>query len=399
MRSLLFLLFSCLCLSTWAQSDTLTIDTVVTDSLPWPQNVRVRMDSVLKTPSLQTTQVGLMVYDLTADSTLYTYGHRQTLRPASTMKLLTAVTGLSLLGANYRMNTSLYYSGNVSNGTLYGNVYCVGGMDPMFDSNDMNVFVNQLRHQGIDTIKGQILSDVSFKDEDRLGEGWCWDDDNPTLSPLLVDRKDYFTERLGRELRLDGVVIIDTVFSQGVKGRTFVCTRSHSVDELLVCMMKESDNLYAEALFYQLAAKAGKFPVKGKQATAQVRRMIQKVGMEPANYKVADGSGLSLYNYVSAELEVSFLRYVWMHPQMFDTLYPKLPIAGIDGTLKGRMLRTAAEDNVHAKTGTLTGITSLAGYCTAANGHMLCFAIINQGVMRTAEGRTLIDSLCVAMCE
>jgi D-alanyl-D-alanine carboxypeptidase/D-alanyl-D-alanine-endopeptidase (penicillin-binding protein 4) len=357
------------------------------------------MDSVLKTPSLQTTQVGLMVYDLTADSTLYTYGHRQTLRPASTMKLLTAVTGLSLLGANYRMNTSLYCSGNVSNGTLYGNVYCVGGMDPMFDSNDMNVFVNQLRHQGIDTIKGQILSDVSFKDEDRLGEGWCWDDDNPTLSPLLVDRKDYFTERLGRELRLDGVVIIDTVFSQGVKGRTFVCTRSHSVDELLVRMMKESDNLYAEALFYQLAAKAGKFPVKGKQATAQVRRMIQKVGMEPANYKVADGSGLSLYNYVSAELEVSFLRYVWMHPQMFDTLYPKLPIAGIDGTLKGRMLRTAAEDNVHAKTGTLTGITSLAGYCTAANGHMLCFAIINQGVMRTAEGRTLIDSLCVAMCE
>ena len=55
--------------------------------------------------------------------------------------------------------------------------------------------------------------------------------------------------------------------------------------------------------------------------------------------------------------------------------------------------------NVHAKTGTLTGISSLAGYCTASNGHRLAFCIINQGIMRMADGRNLQDVLCRAMCE
>lgn len=401
-QTLTLILSVCLWLTAAAQTDidTLVADTADVDSIVWPQDLMARVDTVLMTsPSLQTTQLGLMIYDLTADSTLYAYGHRQTLRPASTMKLLTAITGLSLLGGNYRMSTSLHYSGTITNGTLHGNVYCVGGMDPMFDSYDMTTFVNQLRHQGIDTIRGQILADVSFKDDDLLGEGWCWDDDNPVLSPLLVDRKDNFTSRLGRELQLDGVVIIDSVITEKPERYQTVCTRSHRVDELLVRMMKESDNLYAEALFYQLAANAGNRPAKGKQAANQVKRMIQKVGLKPSSYRVADGSGLSLYNYVSAELEVRLLRYAWKNADIFNLLYPALPVAGVDGTLKGRMQKSPAANNVHAKTGTLTGITSLAGYCRAANGHLLCFSIINQGVMQSSEGRALIDRLCIAMCD
>ena len=76
-----------------------------------------------------------------------------------------------------------------------------------------------------------------------------------------------------------------------------------------------------------------------------------------------------------------------------------LPIAGVDGTLEKRMCRTAADGNVRAKTGTVSGISSLAGYCTAANGHMLAFAVINQGVMRNQRGRDFQDRLCVVLCE
>ena len=395
-------LFFCLCLQTTkAQTDVLSVDTLSVDSLPWPQNLKARVDSLLKAPMLQTSQLGLMIYDLTADSALYTYGHRQTLRPASTMKLLTAITGIETLGGDYQLKTSLFYTGTVADGTLYGNLYCVGGMDPLFDRSDMKAFVNKLRHQGIDTIRGRILTDMSFKDDDRLGEGWCWDDDNPVLSPLLYDRKDNFVEQLTRELRRDGVEIFDSVYANlpaKHPSRRYVCSRSHGISELLVPMMKESDNLYAESLFFQIAASAGSSPAKAKQAANLVKRMIQKVGLRPGDYRIADGSGLSLYNYVSAELEVRLLRYAWRNRHVYDLLLSSLPIAGLDGTLKNRMYPGPAAGNVRAKTGTLTGISSLAGYCVASNGHELAFCIINQGIMRMADGRGFQDRICQAMC-
>ena len=67
--------------------------------LPWPMNVQARLDSLTKDTLLRRTQLGLMVYDLAADSVIYSYGGQQTLRPASTMKLLTSVTALDLLGS------------------------------------------------------------------------------------------------------------------------------------------------------------------------------------------------------------------------------------------------------------------------------------------------------------
>lgn len=393
MKKILTIIMSfCLCLQVQAQTDSL-----VQDSLPWPECLRARIDTILQSPLLKTTQLGLMVYDLTADSTLYAYGHRQRLRPASTMKLLTAIAALDRLGSDYQLKTSLFYQGSISGSTLHGNIICVGGMDPMFDRSDMMSFVNKLRHQGIDTICGQIVADLSFRDDDRLGEGWCWDDDNPVLTPLLYDGKDCFMEQFLRELRRDGVVIIDTVVRVPAASRRHVASRSHSVGELLIQMMKDSDNLYAESLFMQLAAVTGNKTATGKQAAAQVRRIIQKAGLQPGDYRVADGSGLSLYNYVSAELEVTLLRYAFEHRGIYDALLPSLPIAGIDGTLKNRMYPGPAAGNVTAKTGSVTGISSLAGYCTAANGHYLAFSIINQGVSRTSDGRDMQDRICAAL--
>ena len=86
--------------------------------LPWPVNVQTRLDSLTKDPLLERTQLGLMVYDLSADSALYGYGARQTLRPASTMKLLTAVTALDLLGSGYAYRTYLYYRGTIAQGVI-----------------------------------------------------------------------------------------------------------------------------------------------------------------------------------------------------------------------------------------------------------------------------------------
>ena len=100
-------------------------------------SLRIRLDSLLEDSMFETSQVGLMVYDLTADSVYYQYNERQLLRPASTMKLVTAITALDQLGPNYDFQTHVYYTGNIKNRTLVGNIYCVGGFDPTLSLGDV----------------------------------------------------------------------------------------------------------------------------------------------------------------------------------------------------------------------------------------------------------------------
>lgn len=107
------------------------------------------------------------------------------MRPASTMKLLTAITALDKLGGSYQFKTQLKYTGKIENGVLTGDVYCIGGMDPRFNSDDLAAFANSLKEMGVDTIRGNVYADRSMKDADlwaRDGAGtmtircyrlWC----------------------------------------------------------------------------------------------------------------------------------------------------------------------------------------------------------------------------------
>ena len=380
------------------EPDTFQVDTIDV-ALPWPRNIQYRLDSLLRHPMFETSTVGLEVYDLTADSILYKVNEHQMLRPASTMKLLTAITAIDKLGGSYQFRTQLYYTGKVEDHTLTGDLYCVGGFDPRFNIDDMNAFVESIRHMGVDTIRGSIVADRSMKDADLLGEGWCWDDDNPPLSPLTIGRNTQFVDRFIRQLVDDGVVL-DVRISDGTlpDSAFHLCSRFHSIDQILLRMMKQSDNFYAEAMFYQLAAHQGHRPARAKDAAAIVKRLISKVGLGHRPYRIADGSGLSLYNYLSADLEVRLLRYAYRNSTVYLHLLPSLPVAGSDGTLRNRMRGSFAADNVKAKTGTLEGVSALAGYCTAANDHRLCFSIINQGVMHTSNARRFQDRVCNALC-
>lgn len=383
-------------------ADTLLIDSVSPEqqSLPWPQSVVAGIDNLLKSDMFETSQVGMMVYDLDADSAIYCHNERQLMRPASTMKLLTAITAIDKLGGSYQFKTDLCYTGEVTDGTLSGNIYCVGGFDPRFNIDDMRAFVESIRKMGVDTIRGNIYADKSMKDEAQYGEGWCWDDDNPILSPLLVGRKDVFIDRFVQELREAGIVV-DAFTGQGRKpdDAFCICRRFHTIDQVLMRMLKESDNLYAESMFYQIGAASGSQPATAHSARSVMNRLIEKVGLDPKRYNIADGSGLSLYNYVTAELEVRLLRYAFKNNNIYLHLHPSLPQAGTDGTLRKRMTSPFTQGNVYAKTGTLSGISSLAGYCTAANGHRLAFAIINQGLLHGRNGRSFQDRVCTILCQ
>ncbi|WP_302427845.1 D-alanyl-D-alanine carboxypeptidase/D-alanyl-D-alanine endopeptidase [Leyella stercorea] len=385
-----------------AVADTLMPDTfkVAEQALPWNIAVAKHLDNLLEHDMFETSTVGMMVYDLDADSVLYSHNARQLLRPASTMKLVTAIAAIDRLGGSYQFKTELCYTGEVNDRTLTGNIYCVGGFDPRFNSDDMRAFVEAIHKMGVDTIRGNIYADKSMKDADQFGAGWCWDDDNPALSPLLISRKDSFVERFVSDLIADSLVVEANVGeSQRPDSAYCICRRFHTIDQILMRMMKNSDNLYAESMFYQLAASTGTRQASAKQARSVINRLISKVGLNPKRYEIADGSGLSLYNYLSAELEVRLLRYAFQNNNIYMHLRPSLPIAGEDGTLRKRMTGVFTAGNVRAKTGTVQGVSSLAGYCTAANGHRLAFSIINQGIQHHSNGRAFQDRVCTVLCQ
>ena len=359
------------------------------------QLLRQRLDVLMRDTLLETTQLGMMVWDLDADSAIFKRGERQLLRPASTEKVLTAVTAIDCLGGDFQFKTELRYVGLVQDRVLEGDIYCVGGFDPCFNMEDMQAFVESVRALGIDTIRGHVYADKSAKDFNQYGEGWCWDDDNPVLTPLLYNRRDIFLETFMGELSKQGIVLqVYSGSGQRPEGALLLCRRVHTLDEVLLTMMKESDNLYAESVFYQLGRNANGNPATAKSSAEKVKDLIKRIGLDASQYSIADGSGLSLYNYVSAELEVMVLRHAARNEWIDIHLRPSLPIAGEDGTLKRRMVGTSAQGNVRAKTGSLRGVSSLAGYCTAANGHRLCFSIINQGVRSTKHGRDFQDKVC-----
>lgn len=384
------------------EADSAAIDTARSDMsmLPWPQSLRHNLDRLAASSMFATSQLAMMVYDLSADSVLYALNERQLMRPASTMKLITAITAIDKLGGSYQFNTDLCYTGKVEQNTLNGNIYCVGGFDPRFNSDDMRAFVEAIRKMGVDTIRGNIYADKSMKDCDTLGSGWCWDDDNPVLSPLLISRKNTFVSRFADELREAGIVV-EAALGEARRPEEAYCitSRFHTIDQILMRMLKDSDNLYAESMFYQLGAASGFRPSTASNSAEVIERLISKVGLNPKRYSIADGSGLSLYNYVSAELEVRLLRYAFRNSNIYLHLHPALPEAGVDGTLRSRMRGAFTHGNVFAKTGTVTGISSLAGYCTAANGHRLAFAIINQGLMHTRNGRDFQNRVCTVLCQ
>lgn len=172
------------------------------------------------------------------------------------------------------------------------------------------------------------------------------------------------------------------------------------IREVLARAMKRSDNLSAEALFYTLARQESpNEPATSADGAKAVSSMIEELGYKPGQYRIADGSGLSVYDYVSPDLLLGFLIHAYRNEEIWDTFYDSFPIAGVDGTLRRRMKNTSAYNNVRGKTGTLTGVSSLAGYAQSADGHILAFVIINQNVLRGYQAHVFQDKFCAALCD
>ena len=128
----------------------LTICAIYAQSQPVSQ----RLDALLNDEILKTSEVGITVFDLTTGESLYRYQDEKLYRPASIEKVITSVTALARLGADYTMDTHLRYTGKIENDTLKGNLYLIGGFDPELMDEDLDSLVAAVEAQGIPVCDG-----------------------------------------------------------------------------------------------------------------------------------------------------------------------------------------------------------------------------------------------------
>ncbi len=365
----------------------------------WANGTRERLEKMLGVPLLIKTQVGMMVYDLNAGQVVFAHNERQRMWPGALLQIVTAVTALDMLGTDYGFHTSLSYRGSVQGDTLRGDLYFVGGFDPTLTRADLKAFADTIRRFGIRHVDGMLVADLSMKDTLSRGEGWCWDIDYERLIPLQVDRKDEFLRVMMQEMRAAGIGL-DVTLAKGKlpQGCTEIYRHCTGIDKVLHQMMKKSDNLYAEAMFYQIAKANTTKEAKAADASNAEKRLVTRLGLDDSFYSFADGSGISLYSYVTAELMVAMLKHGCYNREFFTQLYPSMPVSGVDGTLAARMKKAPCKGKVHAMTGSAPGLCTMAGYCQASNGHTLCFVILNQGLVSPSDAVAFQDKVCEVLC-
>ena len=348
----------------------------------------------------------LCVYDVSTGTLVFARHGATPLRPASNEKLLTSATALARWGPTHRFATDLYEDGSLEpDGVFRGSLYLKGYGDPCLAtaayqrgvlhlrSARLADFVSALRRAGIKRIVGRVVGDASYFDARRSVASWheVEIDDCGPLSALSVNEgldsrgSPVTNPALSAATTLTVLVRragipVSRAAATGVTPRKATLLyedRSAPLARILASMNQRSDDFFAEMLTKGLGAA---FEGKGSTAAGvRVERAYARTsGVGHTGMVVADGSGLS---YADRETSVDLVRLLTAEARSAEwpVFYRSLAVAGESGTLSTRMRHTAAQGNLRAKTGTLDVASSLSGYVTAANGHLLAFAILMNG--------------------
>lgn len=213
----------------------------------------------------------------------------------------------------------------------------------------------------------------------------------------VLDPAKYFLKVFSEVLDSNQVKVLGEIDFKNLSGNeNLIYSFGRKYRDIINNLNKTSDNLSAEMTLYALSEKYSGKPASADSGIQFIKMMIDSIGLNSKDYRIVDGSGVSHYNVVSAELLVNILKYFNnMQPDLCELLYDSFPIAGVDGTLEYRMQKIPLLNNVHAKTGTLTGVSCLSGYLTNKKNHKLAFSIMMQNfVGPSSKARDLQDEIC-----
>jgi D-alanyl-D-alanine carboxypeptidase/D-alanyl-D-alanine-endopeptidase (penicillin-binding protein 4) len=349
---------------------------------------------------------GLYVVDGETGTPVCAHAARRQRPLASNMKLFTTSTALSRLGPHSRIATTVSSDGTIDrNGILHGSLYLVGGGDPALGTPGFynsylaglgtNIFLlkGQIREAGIQAITGRLYADDSVFDRLRgvADSGYAT---SPYIGPLSglafdsgfsgsiasgfsADPAKAAAATLARALRGTGVrVPAKVALAKAPADSTEIAkVESPPLTAIVNTTDVYSDNFFAEMLIKLLGAHFGGAGTTAAGATV-VERFARAHG---SGVHAVDGSGLTRSNRASPTQVVGLLKTMW-HTPAGEELIQDMALAGHEGTVADRMHGTAADGRCRTKTGTLTGVSNLSGFCFNRDGKTMIFSILMGSV-------------------
>lgn len=352
-------------------------------------------------------QAGLLVVAAESQQVVCASAPRRSRPLASNMKLFTTATALSRLGPETRIPTKVFRDGPVdARGVLHGSLYLQGGGDPALGTPSFynsylgglgtNIFAltPQIRAAGIESITGRLYADDTIFDRRRgvADSGYAT---SPYIGPLsglafnsgfrgssssagfASDPAKVAATKLARSLRAAGIDLPRQValrptlpFSQRI-----ALLRSPTVNQIVNLTDVYSHNFFAETLMKLLGARFG-----GAGTTAAGATVVEAFAhAHGSGVEAIDGSGLTRSNRASPRQIVDLLLAMRDDPAG-EEFIQDLALAGKEGTVDSRMGGTAAYGRCRVKTGTISGVSNLSGYCFNKSGRVMAFSILMSGV-------------------
>ncbi|MFR9779297.1 D-alanyl-D-alanine carboxypeptidase/D-alanyl-D-alanine-endopeptidase [Micromonospora sp. MS34] len=387
---------------------------------PTPDGVRAALEPLVGAAALG-ERVNISVADVATGDALYGRGQDTPTVPASVTKLATGVAVLAARGPAYRIPTRAVVGANP------GEVILVGGGDPTLavDKNGfypgaarLDDLAAQVRKALGETAPTKVIVDSSLFTGQVYGPGW--DDDIPTggfgaaITALTTDgarrdpkrARETFDDTHGMAERVPqpdltagrqfakllglsgdaaevkrGNAPAASGGAAGTPGTELGKVQSLPLVRLVDIMISDSDNVIAEYMARQVALAKGK-PASFAGGAAATGQVLGELGLPADEISLADGSGLSRTNRISPSLLTDLITLAGngSHPEL-AAIFGGLPVGGWSGTLDDRYQDSATRAGagvVRAKTGTLTGVSAIAGLVTTADGRLLTFAVLTD---------------------
>lgn len=349
-----------------------------------------RLGRALATPGVATSSTGAIAIAVPSGEVVFARNAGRSLRPASNEKLPVAVAALQELGPHFRIPTRVYGEGELDGAVWRGRLVLKGYGDPALGHDDLRRLASAVADLGVRHVTGAIEADESYFDSRRTAPGWrphFYKEECPPLSALVVARG-----KVGRYTVDDPALAAAAAFRAALvaehvrvprrarHGTTepdaepLAAVGSPKIRTLVRTMTRESDNFVAEMLVKELGAQE---LAEGTTAAGArvIRRVLRERDVPLAGVRIADGSGLSLLDRLTARAVTSLLVSAGSDPRIGTMFFGSLPVAGVSGTLEDRMERPPAYGQVRAKTGTTRNASALSGFV----GTRYVFAILQNG--------------------
>lgn len=367
---------------------------------------------------------GLLVVDSESGKAVCASAPGRARSLASNTKLFTTATALSQLGPEARIPTRVFADGSLGpDGVLRGSLYLKGGGDPALGTpafyngylaglgTNLFALTPQIRAAGISSITGRLYADATVFDGLRgvADSGYAT---SPYIGPLSglafnsgfsgstsssgfsSDPARLAASKLARSLIGAGVKMPSQVaLAPTPPGAEQVAiVRSPTLDRIVDTTDVYSDNFFAETLIKLLGARFG-----GAGTTAAGAAVVERFARaHGSGIHAVDGSGLTRSNRASPRQVVNLLLAMRGDPAG-DNFIQDLALAGREGTVDSRMRGTAAYGRCRTKTGTLTGVSNLSGYCFNTSGRVMAFSILMNGVGSLSLAHLMQDRIAGAV--